>query len=71
MVIMAAGVIYEAMSTVQLTSSLALQLFVSFQLHSVLVARRWGNIILPSPLLRLAGRAFGLTVTVSRFHRMM
>ena len=67
MVIIAAGTIYETMPTVQLTSRMALQLLVSLQLRVIPVAWRWGNIILTSSLLRLAGRKFGLTVTISRF----
>jgi hypothetical protein len=71
MVVIAAAAIYEAMSMVQLTPNRALQLFVSFQLRSSLVARRGRDVVLTSPLLWLADGAFGLIVIVSSFFRTM
>lgn len=69
MVIIATGAIYETMATVKLTSNVALELFVRFELRGILL-NRWGNIVFTRPLFRFGGSLFGLGVTVSNFRLM-
>jgi len=61
-IIIATGAIYKAMSAVKFTSNLALKLFVSFELCSILIAWSWRNVIFASPLFVFAAAVVRLAL---------